>query len=144
MSSLSDTYGSAKHPDRPVVHDRPAGMSDATVDALGKLSAALETVEHARGHLYAFHRLSGTSDLALQEALVSLREAGHQELAAEIDEVLVGRDVIAGRWTFQLVEDYDAGYWSIFRAVEEQARNRLGNAAPHVYEAEMKHREQRA
>ncbi|MDQ2835978.1 MAG: hypothetical protein M3Y89_00985 [Actinomycetota bacterium] len=119
-------------------------MSDATVDALGKLSAALETVEHARGHLYAFHRLSGTSDLALQEALVSLREAGHQELAAEIDEVLVGRDVIAGRWTFQLVEDYDAGYWSIFRAVEEQARNRLGNAAPHVYEAEMKHREQRA
>ena len=32
-------------------HDRPAGVDDATVGALGKLSEALEAVEHARGFL---------------------------------------------------------------------------------------------
>ncbi len=32
-------------------HTTPEGVSDATVDALGKLSEALETVEIARGHL---------------------------------------------------------------------------------------------
>jgi hypothetical protein len=31
-------------------HRRPDGVSEATVEALGKLSEALETVERARGH----------------------------------------------------------------------------------------------
>lgn len=49
------------------------------------------------------HRVSGSVDLALQDALRSLREAGHSELADDIDTALVGRDVIEGRSTFQLV-----------------------------------------
>ncbi|MCU1572793.1 MAG: hypothetical protein JWO93_875, partial [Micrococcaceae bacterium] len=57
-------------------HSRPAGTSDATVKALGKLSEALEVVEHARGYLYGFHRLTGTADLALGEAVELLRDAG--------------------------------------------------------------------
>jgi hypothetical protein len=117
-------------------------MSDETVSALGKLSEALEVVEHARGHLYAFHRLSGTADRTLQDAVTALRNAGHRDLADEVADILVGRDVIAGRWSFELVEEYDATYWSVFRDVEAQARARLGNAAPHVFEAEMKHSEQ--
>lgn len=141
-ADLVERHGSAKRPERPVAHKRPTAMSDQTVEALGKLSAALETVEHARGHLYAFHRLSGTADLSLQEALDALREAGHPDLAAEIDEVLVGRDVIAGRWTFQLVEDYDANYWSVFRDVERESRRRVAGSESHLYEAEMKKREQ--
>ncbi len=35
---------------------------------------------------------------------------GEPQLADEIAEVLIGRDVIAGRGTFELVEDPDAGY----------------------------------
>lgn len=142
MSRLSDRHGTAKRPERTAVHQRPTGMSDETVQALGKLSEALETVERARGHLYAFHQLSGGSDLALQDAVSQLRDAGHGELAAEIEDVLVGRDVIGGRWTFELVEDYDANYWTVFRDVEADARRRLGDAEPHVLEAEMKHEEQ--
>lgn len=42
-----------------VEHRRPDGTDDATVAAVGKLSEALEKVEEARGHLYAFHRLCG-------------------------------------------------------------------------------------
>ncbi len=117
-------------------------MSDDEVDADGKLSAAFEVVEHARGLLYGFHRMSGQADLALQEAVAALREAGHADLAKEIDEVLVGRDVIPGSWTFQIVEAYDEQYYQVFRAATEKVRQVLAGGAPHLFEAEMKVREQ--
>ncbi len=139
---LVNRYGSAKRPERPVSHERPDHTDDATVEAVGKVSKALEVVEAARGFLYQFHRMSGTADLTLQEAVSQLRAGGHGDLADEIDEVLVGRDVIAGRWTFEVVEDYDTGYWSVFRAVEQKVRDLLADGVPHVYEAEMKHAEQ--
>jgi len=63
--TLTERYGSAKHPERPVERARAARLDDATVDALGKLSEALEVVENARGHLYEFHRMTGTADVKL-------------------------------------------------------------------------------
>jgi hypothetical protein len=119
-------------------HTRPEGVSDATVEALGKLSEALEVVEHVRGHLYAFHRLTGTADLALGEAVEKLREAGHTELADRLDTELVGRNVLRGRWTFQVVEEYDDGYYAAFKSLEERARNELVGGRRHLFEAEMK------
>jgi len=120
---------------------RPAGMTDATVSALGKLSEALETVEYARGQLYEFHRRSGTADRLLQEACEELATAGHTELVDELNRELVGRNVLPGMWTFQLIEAYEEQYWSVFRELEERARTMLG-APRHLYEAEMKYREQ--
>jgi len=137
----SDLFGVAKKPDCPVVRRRPDGMSDETVAALGKVSEALEAAENARGLLYNFHRLTGTADLTLQEGVAGLRAAGHHEVADEIDRVLVGRDVIPGQWTFQIVEAYDTQYWQVFRSTEQWAHDQLG-APQHLYEAEMKFREQ--
>jgi hypothetical protein len=142
MSSLVERHGSAKHHDRPVAHRRPDGMTDDTVAALGTLSEALEVVEHARGALYEFHRLTGMADLTLQRAVDELRTAGHADLADDIDQTLVGRDVVGGLWTFQIVEAYDRQYWQVFRDIELSARHRAGDAPPHLFEAEMKHREQ--
>ncbi len=142
MGELRDRFGSARHPDRAVEHSRPPGADDATVDAVGKISAAFEVVENARGLLYEFHRMSGEADLALQEALAALREAGHRELATEIDDVLVGRDVVGDMWTFQIVESYDEQYWRAFQAVDELVRQQLSGGSKHVFEAEMKQREQ--
>jgi len=119
-------------------HTRPDGVDDATVQALGKLSEALEVVEDARGQLYRFHRLTGTADLALGEAVVLLRQAGHDSLAEQIDTELVGRNVLDGRWTFQVVEEYDSGYYKTFKALEEQARASLVGGRRHLFEAEMK------
>lgn len=140
-------FGPAKHPDRQSEHPRPDGLSDAEVEALGKLSEALEVVAHARGVLYEFHRLSGQADLTLQDAVSALRKAGHPDVADEIDTCLVGRDVVRDMWTFQIVESYDTQYWQVFRDVECWARQRLSASdepvAPHVYEAEMKVREQK-
>jgi hypothetical protein len=135
-------FGTAKHPDRPVARQRPAGMDDETVAALGKLSEAMEVVDHARGLLYAFHRHCGIADLTLQEATKQLRDAGHEAIADELEDVLVGRDIISGRWSFQVIEDYDANYWRVFRAMEERARRLAGGAPPHLYEAEMQYDEQ--
>ena len=119
-------------------HRRPAGVTDATVKALGKLSEALEVVEHARGLLYGFHRLTGKADLALGEAVGLLRAAGEGEIAASLEETIVGRNVIDGRWTFQIIEDYDDNYYTPFKTAEKHARDRLVEGARHLFEAEMK------
>jgi hypothetical protein len=119
-------------------HVRPAGVSDATVEALGKLSEALEVVENARGLLYGFHRLTGEADLALGEAVELLRASGATELADTIDADLVGRNVIEGRWTFQIIEDYDDSYYATFKALEKRARDELVEGRRHLFESEMK------
>jgi hypothetical protein len=142
VNALLARFGSAKHPERAPEHPRPAGVSDETVEALAQLGKALEAAEDARGHLYAFHRLSGRADLELQDAVSALRAAGHGAAADAVTEVLVGRDVVPGMWTFQIVEAYDANYMDVFRAVEQSVRAELGVAAPHLGEAEMKAREQ--
>jgi hypothetical protein len=116
-------------------------LDDTTVEGLGKLSEALETIEQARGQLYGFHQHSGKADLLLQDAVELFREAGHTQLADDLDRDLVGRNVIADRWTFQIVEDYDATYWSVFRTFDERARTELAGGDRHVYEARMKQRE---
>lgn len=113
-------------------------IDDATVEAVGKLTEALETADRARGHLYSFHQLTGGADLQLGEACDLLRKAGHDELAERIEHELVGRNVIPDRWTFQIVEEYDETYWTVFRAFEQEARDRLTGGRRHLYEAGMK------
>ncbi|WP_433538151.1 hypothetical protein ACQPZK_10755 [Micromonospora sp. CA-249363] len=121
-------------------HRRPAGVSDETVAALGKLSEAMESVERARGHLYSLHQLIGHADLMLDDAVEKFRAAGHHRIAERIDTELLGRNVIAGRWTFQIVEDFDDGYHALFQELDRQARDELVGGRRHLYEAEMKER----
>jgi hypothetical protein len=126
----------------PVTNDRTRpDLDDTLVEGLGKLSEALETVEQARGLLYGFHQLTGKADLLLQDAVPLLRQAGASDLADDLERDLVGRNVIADRWTFQIVEDFDAGYWTTFREFDARARNELSDGDRHVLEARMKQRE---
>jgi hypothetical protein len=128
-----------------VTNDRTRpDLDDATVEGLGTLSEALETVEQARGLLYGFHQLTGKADLLLQDAVDLLRKAGHTALADDLDRDLVGRNVVADRWTFQIVEDFDANYWTAFRDFDARARAELADGDRHVYEARMKQRERTA
>nr|WP_231134609.1 hypothetical protein [Motilibacter deserti] len=119
-------------------HRRPAGVDDATVEAVGRLTEALETVERARGRLFDFHQLTGEADIKAGDAADLLRKAGHNELADRVEAELVGRNVLSGRWTFQIVEDYDDGYWSTARRLEREVRDALLGGQRHIYEAEMK------
>ncbi|AZI59654.1 hypothetical protein EH165_14585 [Nakamurella antarctica] len=112
------------------------------MEAVGKISAAFEIIENARGMLYQFHRMSGMADLNLQDGIEALRKAGHPELADEIEDVLVGRDVVRDMWTFQIVENYDDQYYSVFKAVDTKVREQLSAGRNHIFEAEMKFDEQ--
>ncbi len=122
-------------------HRRPAGASDATVEAVGKVSEALEWVERARGRLYDFHQLMGHADLLLGEAADALEEAGHPEHAASLRTQMVGRNVLDGRWTFQIVEEFDDLYWTRGPpAPRSSCARHLMDGRRHVFESEMKDR----
>ncbi len=119
-------------------HQVPDGIDAATVEAVGKLTESLETTERARGHLYSFHQLTGSADLQLGDACDQLRAAGHADLADRIQTELVGRNVIQDRWTFQIVEDYDQGYYALFHELERTARDELTAGRKHLHEAKLK------
>ena len=119
-------------------HRRPDGVDDATVAAVGRLTEALETVERARGHLYSFHQLTGEADFKIGDAVDQLRDAGHSELADRLGSEIVGRNVIDGRWTFQIMEEYDDIYWSALREAEREVRDQLTGGRRHLAEAELK------
>lgn len=124
--------------DRPDDHARPAGVDDATVEALGKLSEGLEWVERARGRLYDLHQMLGRADLLMGDAADLLEKAGHGEQAELVRREVVGRNVLEGRWTFQVVEEFDDGYWEPVRAAERRVRGELAGGRRHLFESEMK------
>ncbi|WP_411103194.1 hypothetical protein [Streptomyces sp. cmx-4-9] len=128
------------HDARDGAHQPPEGVSEETVRALGALSKALETTERARGHLYGFHQLTGTADFELDDAVRLLREAGHDAYADRLQREIVGRNVIPGHWTFQIIESYDSTYYRPFAELEREVLENLAEGRDHLYEALLKER----
>ena len=125
--------------DRPAPeHRRPDGVSDETVEALGKLSAALDHVEDARGHLFAFHRLMGSAETTMEEATDLIRDAGHGGLAEALDQEVLGGNPLPGMWSFQMVELFDDGFYARVKGIHQRALDELVEGQRHVFEAEMK------
>jgi hypothetical protein len=121
-------------------HTRPDGVSDSLVEAVGKAGEALEYIERARGHLYSLHQLIGRADFLFEEAAELLRTSGEDEAARRFEVDIVGRNVLDGRWTFQVVEEFDDTYYRhVTDAVRTLERDHLGGRR-HVWEAEMKER----
>jgi hypothetical protein len=113
-------------------------FDDAVVQAIGKASEGLEYIERARGHLYEFHQLVGRADRLFGEAAVMMDEAGLDDYAKVFEEDIVGRNVLDGRWTFQVVEEFDDLYYShVVAAVRGVEREHQGGER-HVYESRMK------
>ena len=123
-------------------HALPAGADQATIEAMGKLSKAFETVERARGRLYDFHQLTGKADMDLDEAVQAFRDAGRPEVADRIEQQIIGRDVAAGQWTFELVEHYEDNYYRPFADLERWARDTYAEGRRHLYESQLKHARQ--
>lgn len=111
---------------------------DRLVEAIGKASEALEYVERARGHLYSFHQLMGRADLEFGNAADQLDDCGRTAEAGALRDEVVGRNVLDGRWTFQIVEEFDDLYHEVVTAhVRALERDHLGGRR-HVYESRMK------
>ena len=115
-------------------------MSDELVEAIGKASEAFECLERARGHLYSFHQLMGHADLTFGEAADLLRDAGAAGDAEELEVDVVGRNVLDGRWSFQIVEEFDDVYYAVVREQVERLEARHLDGMRHLYESEMKER----
>ena len=129
--------------DRPSADDRhlrPDGVTDDEVAAAGKAGEALEWVARARGCLYDFHQMVGRADLLFGEAADLAEGAGHTGLATHLRDEVVGRNVLDGRWTFQVVEEFDLTYHDAVVAAEARVRDELVGGRRHVFESEMKER----
>jgi hypothetical protein len=120
------------------IRRRPDGVGDDVVEAIGKLSEAFEYVERARGHLYGFHQLMGHADLTIGEAADALRDAGLADDADAIERDVVGRNAIDGRWTFQIVEEFDDCYYDEVKAMVRDVERRHLDGLRHLFESEMK------
>ena len=119
-------------------HQRPPGVSDEALAAAGKTSEALEWLERARGRLYDFHQMIGRADILFGDAADLLRGAGHPELADLVENEVVGRNILDGRWTFQIIEEFEDTYDRPVREIERRLRDELMEGKRHVYESEMK------
>jgi hypothetical protein len=120
--------------------DGKAHSDPETVDAVGKATEALEYVERARGHLYAFHQLIGRADFLFEEAARRLAACGHREDAASLWRSVVGRDVLEGRWTFEVVEHFDDDYYDAARAEVLHLETQLVGGRRHGHEEELRRR----
>jgi hypothetical protein len=112
------------------------------VDAVGKATEALEYVERARGHLYAFHQLIGRADFLFEQSALGLAASGRHSDAASLWRNLVGRDVLEGRWTFQIVEGFDDDYYDAARTEVIRIEAVLVGGRRHAHEEQLRERRQ--
>ena len=117
---------------------RPEGVDDETVAAVGKLSEAIEWLERARGRLFDVHQMMGHLDFLVSEAAEQLRDAGHIEQATLLDDEVIGRNVLEGRWTFQIVDEFHDVYYEPVKAAQQRIEQELLDGRRHVFEAELK------
>jgi hypothetical protein len=137
-----------------------------TVDAVGKATEGLEYVERARGHLYAFHQLVGRADFPVRGGgrpphrpraprgrgvAVAQRRCGATSLwrnvavaqrrcgATSLWRNVVGRDVLEGRCSFEVVEHFDDDY-DAARAEVLHLETRLVGGRRHGHEEALRRR----
>ena len=122
--------------------ENDASGAATTVDAVGKATEALEYVERARGHLYAFHQLIGRADFLFEQSALGLAAAGRHADAASMWRNVVGRDVLEGRWTFQIVEGFDDDYYDAARAEVTRLESALVDGRRHAHEEQLRERRQ--
>jgi hypothetical protein len=120
------------------VRHRPENASDELVGAVGKASEAFEYIIRARGHVYSLHQLIGRADFLLEEAADLLEKAGCPDDASRVRADVVGRNVLDGRWTFQIVEEFDESYYRVVEDVVDGLNERHMNGMRHIFEAELK------
>lgn len=118
---------------------RDATDDDALVAAVGKLTEAFEWLERARGRLYDFHQMIGRADFLFGDAADAFRDCGRPDLGDRLVRELVGRNVLDGRWTFQIIEEFDGGYYAHAKALTSDGWDTLGGQR-HAYEAQLKRR----
>ncbi|HTI35045.1 MAG TPA: hypothetical protein VL422_15320 [Miltoncostaea sp.] len=113
-------------------------IDDATLEAAHQVEVATEWIERSFGALLDAHHAAGHGQEMLLEAADKLAEAGRADLAELVRSGAASRDAAAGRWTYQVVDEFRSHLLEPVRRVEERVRDELTGGVRHRHEARMK------
>lgn len=117
--------------------------AEETSDVVGMLDEYADVLVRARGRLYDFHQLVGTADALLSKVAEGMDTTGEEDLAARVRRRLLGRNVVPGMWSFELVEAFERTYLDVAEDVVAELRGALADGRRHTHEARMKRRRRR-
>ncbi|MEF8878190.1 MAG: hypothetical protein V5A60_15860 [Haloarculaceae archaeon] len=112
----------------------PPETTAAERAALHELQLGGEHVQRAYGHLLAFHHQVGRAMDRYAAAEPHLREAGQDRLADEIRDRHLPAGVVDDRWSYEIVEAFEAGFLDDVTGFERRVRDRLAGGVGHVAE----------
>ncbi len=106
--------------------------------AYHEVELGLEWLQRAQGHLLEFHHATGHAMDHLAEAERLLRACGHTDLADSLrDDHLPAGVVDEDRWSYDVVEEFQAGVLADVQSFEHTARDRLADGTRHVAERQQ-------
>jgi hypothetical protein len=120
----SDDHGGEELPD----------LTETEREALHSVELGLEWLRRAHGDLIGVHHKVGHAMDHFDRAEAQLRECGQPALADRLRDDCLPRGAIGDRWTYDLLEDFEAGMLADIVAFEERARERVADGQRHVAE----------
>ena len=115
-------------------------LTDVEREALHRAELSVEWLRRAHGHLVAFHHNTGHAMDHLAAAEELFHESGHDDLAEVLRDDLLPRGVVAEgaergeRWSYDVLEDFEAGFLPGVANFEAEARDRLADGRRHITE----------
>ena len=113
--------------------DTPA-LSESELSALHEAELGAEWLRRAHGSLVEFHHATGHAMDHLHDAESTLREAGHTDLADQLRDELLPSGAIEDRWTYDLLETFEAGVFEDVTGYERRIREELADGERHLTE----------
>ncbi len=120
--------------------DNSPELSETEQAALHDLQLGIEHVYRAYGSLLTFHHDLGHAMDLLADAEAELREAGHTTWADELRDDLLPAGAIDDRWTYELVDEFAAGFLDTVDSFEASVRDDLAGGISHVTERRQQRR----
>ncbi len=115
-----------------------AELSAEEREALHSVELGVEWLHRAHGDLVEFHHKTGHAMDHLAEAEQQLRACGHTEVADALRDEYLPRGVIdEDRWSYDVLESYQAGFLSALTAFEKQVRDEIADGRRHVTERQQ-------
>jgi hypothetical protein len=115
-----------------------AELTETEVAALHEVELGVENLHRAHGHLVSFHHATGRAMDHLAEAERLLREAGHDEYADALRDEHLPLGVVGGpdggRWSYDVLEDFQRRFLSGVVAFGDAVHGALADGQRHVAE----------
>jgi len=109
------------------------GNPDVTVTSAAAIN------DGAWHHLVATRTQGGSVEIFIDGVSQGTTTTNNNPLNGN-PSIMIGGNVLDGRWTFQVVEEFDDGYYTCFGELERAVREATTGGRRHVFEAEMKQR----